>query len=304
MEFNLSMLFKHKTSDVIRNFSYQLRSFFRYHTYRDGEIRKVTPPEGYEVSFEDNFSGPLNTEEWRYAMPWGSFHPDNLTQYYDTDGTLSYVNEKGLNLDLVKKPKTFIKSELPPWQQLPDLPDEFTIPVGVGYVSTKRTWKYGWFESWIQIPEGQHYWPAFWTSGAETWPPEIDIFEAYSHITKKYGGNKITKLPNRNVRPNLHYGFIEDGTKDQYGSYNNQIAKVTERFVQYACHWERDFIKIYYDGSPVLICTDKKILDWFNRSDAAQFVILNHGLHEGYPDNPDESTMLVKSIRILQKEAS
>jgi hypothetical protein len=300
MELNLKFLVKHKLSDVIKIYWLQLKNQIHYYAFRKGNIYKIEPPINYKEVQVDDFTKGFNTNTWRYAMPWGDFHPDNLTQWYDTDGSLSYSNDQGLNLDLKIEPKTYIKKDLPDWRQVPQLPDVFTIPVGIGFVSTKKAWKYGWFEAWIKLPIGQHYWTAFWMSGLATWPPEIDIFEAYSHISPVYGGNKITKLPNRNIRPNLHYGKVENGTKDQYLAYNVPVAECTERFVQYVCHWEKDFIRIYYDGQMVFECTDTKILDWYNKENASQYVIISHGLHKDYPQNPDESTMLVKSFKVLQ----
>lgn len=51
-----------------------------------------------------------------------------------------------------------------------------------GRISTSDTWSqtYGYFEIVAQVPEGRGHWSAFWLSPAgDTWPPEIDIFEAY-----------------------------------------------------------------------------------------------------------------------------
>jgi len=304
MNFNLSLFLKHPFMEALKN---NVRLFKVEKHYKDykGEERMVTVPEGYGVVFNDNFDRPLNKDEWRYGMPWGDFHPNHLHQYYDNDGTLSYVAPQGLILELRNIPKTWKKSELPDWRQSPDMPEEFTIPTGVGFVSTKKTWQYGWIESWIKLPKGQSYWPAFWLSGLASWPPEIDIFEGYSHVGHSYEGYKLFdrffKSPNRKIRPNLHYGSLENGTKDEYKSYDVPVADCTERFVQYVCHWEEEFIRIYYDGILVMETTDPKILYWFNKSDAAQYVIINHGLHMDYPKNPDESAMIVKSFKIYQK---
>jgi len=182
--------------------------------------------------------------------------------------------------------------------------DEFTVDVCVGLIHSKESWRYGWFEASIKLPEGQAYWPAFWLSGAHSWPPEIDIFEAYSHEGPKYDKPRFFKWfsrPNQRIQPNLHYGSIEKGTKSMYGPRNIPVADATDRFVQYACLWEEDRIEIYYDGIKVFQCTDPKILETYNASDSHQFIILNHGLHHGHPDNPDESAMLVKNVIVKQK---
>ena len=62
-----------------------------------------------------------------------------------------------------------------------------------------------------------------------------------------------------------------------------------------------NFIRIYYDGNLVFQCTDKNILKWFNREDVSQYIILNHGLHRAHTNNPQESSMLIKSIKVYQK---
>lgn len=226
---------KHIIKDTINNLLYRFKAIYRSLSYK-GEIRKVDPPEGYSLSFEDDFKTHLNTEVWRYGQPWGDFHPDGLYQYYDTDGKLSYTSKDGLTLELKNTPKKYVKSELPEWRRAPNLPDEFTIPTGIGLVTSKIGWKYGWFESWIKLPKGQTYWPAFWFSGLDTWPPEIDVFEGYTDNGPEYNG-KFGLVKSNRIQPNLHYGKLQDGTKEMYGPYNVAIADPTERFVQYVCHW-------------------------------------------------------------------
>jgi hypothetical protein len=44
------------------------------------------------------------------------------------------------------------------------------------------------------------------------------------------------------------------------------------------------------------------VLQWFNRADARQYVIFNHGLHMDYPENPDESEMIIRSFNVYQKQ--
>lgn len=300
----MKKIFKYGVLETIKNFLNVKKAFRNYKNYK-GEIRKVLPPNNYQKVFHDDFKSPLDTNKWLYGQPWGDFHPENLYWYYDTSGEMAYTNEKGLILKLKNKPKNYIKSELPEWRQLPNLPDKFTIPTGVGLLSTKLSWQYGWFESWIQLPLGQKYWPAFWLSGKETWPPEIDILEAYSHIGPKYEGyrlfNKFWKKSNVKIQPNLHYGSIELDNKDSYGSYDVPVAEVTNRLVQYVCHWEKDFIKIYYDGLLVFETKNKEVLKWFNRETDQMILILNHGRQDTDPNyTPTESEMLISEVSVYQ----
>lgn len=282
---------------------YSFRAKSWYKTYSGGERGAIIPP-GYETVFKEEFKGPIDTDKWRYGQAWGDFHPQNLKQWYDSNGTLSYPSHEGLALELRNMPKTYIKSKLPNWRQKDWLPEEFTIPVGVGMVTTKESWQYGWFEAWIKLPKGTPYWNAFWLSGVNTWPPEIDIFEAYSHKGDLYAEkNWLGKLkPNRKIQPNIHYGRFEEGTKKMYGAWDVPVADCTERFVQYACLWEKDRIEIYYDGIRVLKCTDPEILKSFNTLDAQQNIIINHGYHHDATETPRESAMVVKSVRVMQKQ--
>ena len=290
---------KHPFKEVIKNLR-NLRRAGKWAKSYKGEERKIDVPPGYSSVLTETFTKKLYAGDWRYGMPWGDFQPANLHQYYDTNGILSRCTPEGLQLDLKKSPKTWKKSDLPDWRRTPEMPDEFTIPVGVGFISSKKSWQYGWFEAWIKLPEGKSYWPAFWMTGQNSWPPEIDILEAYSYIGPKYEGytlfEKWWKKPNRKIQPNLYFA-----NQDNYRSYDVPVAKCTERFVQYVCHWEKDFIRIYYDGTLVFECTNPKILQYFNGEKDQMFVIFNHGLHQDYPENPDESTMIIRSFSVYQK---
>ena len=291
---------KHNLKDTLLNFIRKIKAQLRARDY-NGETRSVSLPNGYSQVFLDKFESPLNQENWRYGPGWGDFHPDGLYQYYDTDGTLSYVSPEGLILELRNNPKTYVKSELPDWRQTPQLPDKFTIPTGVGYVTSKIGWQYGWFESWVQLPYGQSYWPAFWLSGVNSWPPEIDIFEAYSDQSPDYAKKHSLGKTSR-IQPNLHYGVVENGTKEMYGPYDVAVADCTNRLVQYVCHWEKDFIRIYYDGGLVFETTDQKILNWYNGEKDQMKIILNHGRTENQPNGlPNESAMIVRSVSVSQK---
>ncbi len=295
---------KHKFKDSWENLNSSIKAR-RWSKNYNGGNRVALAPDGYYVVFEDNFNNPLNLKEWRYSQAWGDFHPDNLTQWYDTTGRLSYVSRDCLVLELRNIPKTYVKKDLPEWRQKDHLPEKFTIPTGVGMVSSKQGWQYGWFEAWIKLPKGTPYWPAFWLSGVNSWPPEIDILEAYSKDGDLYAKKGLFgKLKqNRKIQPNIHYGVEKEGTKEMYGAWDVPVADCTDRFVQYACLWEADRIEIYYDGIRVFKCTDPKILEHFNTSDAQQSIIINHGYHKGSNKPADESAMIVKSIRVLQKKS-
>lgn len=269
-----------------------------------GEVRAAQPPPGYQLVFNDDFSQGLNRENWRLTPVWGDFHADNLTMYYDTTGDMSPTTEQGLQLWIRNQPKSWERDQLPLWRQRASMPPIITIPVGIGMIHSQQSWQGGWFEAWIRLPQGQPYWTAFWMSGDKSWPPEIDIFEAYSHIGDQYHDKTLfgKKRPNRKIQPNLHWGRVVDGTKDQWGANDVEVAECTERLVQYACLWERDRIEIYYDGIKVFQCTDSKILQWYNNQTSSQNIIIGHGYHKDYAHIiPNENYMLVREVKVYQK---
>lgn len=282
------------------NLWFFIESRYRYFT---GGVNKfsATPPDGYEIVWWDSFDKPgVDQEKWRFGQPWGDFHPGDLAQYYGTEGQLTYVSPDGLVLELRHRPKTYIKSQLPEWRRTPEIPDEFTIPYGVGLVTSRVGWKYGWFEAEIKLPDGKYHWPAFWLTGENSWPPEIDIFEAYSREIPSYSRKG---LKNWVIQPNLHYGSTELGTKEIYGAYNCPIPDADKRFVKYACWWEKDFIRIYYDGSLVFECTNPKVLRNFNGENDSQIMVINHGVNIKRTDEiPTESAVVVRSVRVYQKK--
>lgn len=298
-------IIRHPLRDTLSNFISLRRAKKNLKNYSSGSAGgRKEPPSRYYLSWMDQFNEKLNPQEWGYAMPWGDFHPESLHQYYDNDGTLSYVNiSNDLVLELRKIPKTWKKKDLPDWRTSPQMPEEFTIPIGVGFVHTKKSWKYGWFTADIKLPKGQSYWNAFWTASMNSWPPEIDVLEAYSEKGPRYESKGLfgKMKPDFQIRPNLHYGVIEQRSKEDYGAWDVPVPDCTERFVQYAFLWEKDRIEIYYDGIKVFQCTDQKTLRWFNREGSDMYLIFNHGLHQDYPENPSESSMLVKNVQVWQK---
>jgi hypothetical protein len=297
------MIFKHTLKDSLSNLISRSRAK-KWAGKFNGETRSVQPPAGYQPVFVDDFTSPIDRQKWLLNPVWGDFHSDNLTMYFDTTGEMARVGENGLELWLKREPKSWKRDSLPLWRQRQTMPETITIPVGVGMIHSRRAWKWGWFEAWIQLPKGSPYWPAFWLSGAETWPPEIDIFEGYSHLGEKYQAKTLLggEKPNRKIQPNLHWGDSATNTV-QWGGKDVEVADCTERLVQYACLWEPDRIEIYYDGIKVFQCTDRRVLDWFNRETSAQNLIINHGYHKDWAHvEPEESRMLVRSVRVLQKD--
>ena len=63
-----------------------------------------------------------------------------------------------------------------------------------------------------KLPKGVGLWPAIWLSCDKTWPPEIDILEAYSNEKGDYKND---------LQSNFHYDF--DKNKKSSGARNHPV---------------------------------------------------------------------------------
>jgi hypothetical protein len=285
------------------NWYYAQRAFFRQ---KDHRIGVVFPPKEYKEVFQDQFNISLQ-ENWQIGDVHGEIQPNNFHQYYDTTGNFAYLTSNhGLALELRNIPKTYALQNIDQSQinfSDKNLSEKFVIPTGSGSIISKKTWQYGWFESWIKLPEGGPYCPRFRLFAKETAIPQIDIFQAYSENGHTYEGywlfDKYFKRKYTKIQPTIYFKTYNK-TNKKYGSYDAPVHQMTRRYVQYVCHWEPEFIKIYYDGKLVLETRDHKILQHFNTTASQMQIGFNHGLLES-EHKPNESAMLVQSLTIYQK---
>lgn len=278
--------FQRSIANNLRNLFLQMKAWVNSRISRKRD-RSVSPPDGYELVFEDKFDSEILSDEWRYGQPWGFFHPKQLYWYW-TEKAVKPTKD-GLILENLYLPITVLKKDLPEWQQTQDLPEEFVLPWASGLISSKKSFKFGWIEATIQLPKEEMQWSAFWTSGLNSWPPEIDILEAYTD-------DNVEKIK---IQPNIHWR-TERG-KSSYGAPTIPVKDPSDRFVQYAVHWTEEFIKFYYDGILVQVCDNKEML---HDNAAEQFIILNNGLQAPTAaNNPTEGKMFVKNLRVFQKKS-
>ena len=245
------------------------------------------PPEGYELQKEYDLT-TLDLDDWDLGPSWGDYHPELLNAYYDRTGETIETDSSGImKIGVKRKPKTFVTED----------DRQINIPYVRGRLHSKMKFRYGWFEAKIKQPKGKNLWTAFWLTGAHSWPPEIDIFEAYTDEGKNY---KEGIWKNTKIKPNLHYGYLDKGTKEAYGTRSIPTWGMTERFVHYACLWEKDRIEIYYDGQLAFRCTDPKILEYFNSGHNWMTLIVSNNLTPS-AWNADEEPMEVKDLKVYNK---
>jgi beta-glucanase (GH16 family) len=205
--------------------------------------------------------------KYRTTQPWGNYHPNDLSQWYDPAGvSLNRTgNNSGLNLCVTNNTldvSTYMVNVVLENNQAP-----VTIQHGVGLVTSKDVFGIGIYECNVILPVGKELWPAFWLTGSVTWPPEIDILEGATNNTNTYG---------RNLTSTIHCG--NNGT-NQFGLAGNRHGYFidTTKVIKLQCWWTKDFIKIYYNGFLATIMTNKNNMVWFNQD---MMVVINTALEE------------------------
>jgi beta-glucanase (GH16 family) len=209
-----------------------------------------------ELILEDNFES-FNKDVWRIGQPWGKFHPGSPYQYYGDESV--FIQNDCLILNQIYSPK-----QLTTW----DDPKLYDIPYSVGLITSYESYGYGFYEFEIELPYGSGLWPAVWLSCSDSWPPEIDIIEAYSDDKANYGSN---------LQSNFHFNLGD--SKENSGARNHPVDSSHGR-LKLGCWWSKDFIKIYYNGHLVRQITSDYILKWFK--DKKMFVVLNNAIRPEY----------------------
>ena len=217
--------------------------------------------------------------EWLTQERWGQIHPDKNFIWYDE--TAVSVDENGfLHLKTHFNPKFF-----------PEL--NVTSNVGVGLVSCTTPLKHGVYEIEAKLPQGKNLWPAFWMWSFDSWPPEIDVFEAYSNDKGSYFSleyNLETGLSIWDVQTNVWWknGIENSMLGGKSGWFG--IKNPTKEFIKYKLEWSPTYIKFFYNEKLIRTVTDQKILEQCNNT--TMNVILNNSLIK--PDNNTNSDFIVK----------
>lgn len=235
--------------------------------------------------------------EWLPNERWGQIHPDKTECWYDSSKVK--IEDGVLKLVVGYNPKEFTITTIDP-----DGYDTVISPYGVGLISCTEEFGYGTFEIVAKLPKGQPYaWPAFWMWAFDSWPPEIDVFEAYSNKRGSYfnwSGFLIGKF--WRCATNIHLGEAPRnymlGAKNHFFGFKNP----TKHFIKYSVVWEEDKIDIYYNDRCVRRIRDMKTLSQFTGK--KMNVIINNGVQKEITnlDRIDDYWMEVKSFKFKPKQ--
>ena len=206
-------------------------------------------PTNYNIEFVDDFK-ILNEDVWFKRQYYGHINTSHYWQYCSEDNI--DFTEEGLKLHQHYNPRTTDYWDGKTYNTIYD----------VGFLTSKKLFGYGIFEFDIILPKGTGLWPAVWLTGFESWPPEIDLIEAYSDNDSKY---------NDDVKTNAFYG-TQENLHDIKGRKTIPIKNYDD-VLNMKLVWTKDKIEYYYNDFRVRTITDKKILKWY--LDKKMYLVLN-----------------------------
>jgi hypothetical protein len=242
-----------------------------------GVARRARPPapiagRGYRVVFEDPFKR-LRRRVWDNHEWW------NTARYprsqYVRRGVFHLVSRRS---------------------------DGYPSNIAATTFSSRKTFKFGYFEARMKWTKGNGSWPGFWMisnawarAGANvcstgTRAAELDVFEGYGSHPRVFTGT-IHRHSAGHVCPSP-----SDAINDN--NWQPQRADLTRRFHTYAMRWTPARVTWFLDG--------RRMMSWptFETTNTRMFLILSmYTGGESQPDasSPDELHTKVNWVRVWQK---
>lgn len=119
---------------------------------------------GLTLVFSDEFNGnTLDTNLWKPSYPWGIANNDSSDSWCDTQEILFTGNTIKLGVNKNPNNNVLLDGQI------------ITRDYGIGVISSKQAFNYGYYEIRCKIPRVAELWPAFWMFG--DCGQEIDVFE-------------------------------------------------------------------------------------------------------------------------------
>ena len=235
----------------------------------------------------DNFNGNSLNGQWWTNYPWKSNNPTNDSYNFTALITKNNVIVENGEL-LLKATKIdenawttdtngetgkqyngdFGRTDWKKWQGY----------VGVVSVQNKVYNKQCYVEGRFKDPDSPiGYWNAFWLTGRDSWPPEIDIFET---LSSKYGHYAWHTALHGEGDSDNRFGKITSGTNIATG-YNT-----------WSMDWGYDYIKFYLNGN-LFASTQNDTSLAFQTN---MRLIMNTGIG-GWENEPDDTMVWDDGLR-------
>lgn len=251
-------------------------------------IPDVSPEDDDELElvFEDWFEeNTVDARVWETEFPWGgrihnfnAYASPNNTYVYDDKLILEGREEKEYVGDLeevdqardVDGPDESEQGEDDDADENDGEESDF-VPYTTGVATPYRSFSPGYIEGRIRIPPTvEGFWPAFWLTPDDAWPPEIDIFEFFGSDSCAY--------------MNYHYRDSDGNIEDEQESYCG--TDFSDGFHEFAIDWREERIVWYIDGEEQSRFEEEEYI-----STTEMRLILNFGLDASFVGEPSSDDL-------------
>lgn len=205
--------------------------------------------------------------KWRVGHPWGISHPDKRNTWFGNK-SVNITDDGVLELSVKFEPKEF---------------DGICKLYSVGLVSCMQSFGYGTYKWDVELPVGTNLWPALWVCGEKSWPPEIDMMEAYSYSDTESIGY-IYGCRSK-IETNIHY-MDDDGTHKNVKAKGipaiiYKMFRHKDRIDEYKFIWTEKYVKFYFNGIRVRKVKNKKAMANLSK-DRLVYPIMNLEINENF----------------------
>jgi len=241
----------------------------------------LAPPTGYELMFEDDFSGDELGDAWTTCYWWqvdGGCRIHQEVQWYQADAVT------------VRDGRVELRAERSDEVATDGTPLEYRS----GMISTgpERSrdsepgfeFTYGYVEATVRFPASAGTWPALWLLSADKQSrPEIDIFEWYG------------------ARPDLvtsHLHVELDGER-RSRRIEHAVDGASDAWHHAAVLWEPDHLEFFFDGVSTGVVTELDLIP-----DTPMYLIINLALGSAAGDvdaGALPQSVFVDRVRVWQR---
>jgi len=180
------------------------------------------------LSDGSSFANYTNLEaHWNYNYPWGVDHNGSARMVGSpTNHSYVYLNGDGsLTIKATRQPSSFGNTGAPHNQTLWYYSGTIHSKHQVNISATYPNWE---ISGDFKAPTVKGSWPAFWCTGADSWPPESDFMEVKGNTSiwqNTYDGGWETTLTTvGNAATVWHnYKVVFNRIKNANGSWSNNV---------------------------------------------------------------------------------